>query len=307
MISPFNLILKDCMITNVKIMNIAQRAKHMYKTYAIPKKNGGRRIIDHPAKPLKAIQRSIVSAVLRDLPVHQSCTAYEPGRSALLNAQTHQDSRYFYQLDFKDFFHSIKHRNVSAFLESSTRLDTEESEIISMICCKGDHLVIGAPSSPILSNRIMFRFDSEATIISQSLGCIYTRYSDDITISTKNDTTAINECIRALIDFIGSPDNNWLRINEAKTRHSSLKRRVAVTGYNITNDHRPVVPRSYKRTVRALIHKAIICNNDEIELDKVLGMVAYIEGSEPGFIESLKGKYGPEVINRLRKHNTTGH
>src|SRR5690606_27674917 len=45
-------------------------------------------------------------------------------------------------------------------------------------------LSIGAPSSPLISNFIMFKFDDELNAECKKRGVKYTRYADDLTFST---------------------------------------------------------------------------------------------------------------------------
>jgi RNA-directed DNA polymerase len=52
------------------INSLARGASHAYKTYTIPKRGGGERLIEHPSKQLKALQRWYLEYVLPGFPVH---------------------------------------------------------------------------------------------------------------------------------------------------------------------------------------------------------------------------------------------
>jgi len=49
------------------------------------------------------------------------------------------------------------------------------------------HLPQGAPTSPMLANLAMKRFDQIVTKISADRGLIYSRYADDLSFSTENE------------------------------------------------------------------------------------------------------------------------
>ena len=55
---------------------IIASAPKRYKQYAIPKRDGGLRIIAQPSRELKLLQRLLTDQWLKSLPVHICATAY---------------------------------------------------------------------------------------------------------------------------------------------------------------------------------------------------------------------------------------
>jgi RNA-directed DNA polymerase len=145
---------------------VARTASHRYKTYSIPKKNGGLRTIHHPARELKLMQSWLVEKVFARFPVHRAATAYKKGASILLNATRHKKNNYLLKVDFENFFPSITGPDIVQLFQKSTLAGTRrifslpEVEFIRQIVCRGDRLTIGAPSSPMISNIVMFEFDN---------------------------------------------------------------------------------------------------------------------------------------------------
>src|SRR5205823_9973041 len=56
---------------------------------------------------------------------------------------------------------------------------------LAQLCTYNGRLPQGAPTSPILSNMICFKMDREILALARAHRCTYTRYADDITISTR--------------------------------------------------------------------------------------------------------------------------
>jgi len=96
---------------------IVRTADHRYKLYTIPKRAGGVRLIEHPARELKFLQRWIVSNIFSHAKIHDTATAYHIGASARRNAELHTTARYFLKLDFEEFFPSILIGDVATLLE----------------------------------------------------------------------------------------------------------------------------------------------------------------------------------------------
>lgn len=71
---------------------IALRAPYTYKTYTIPKKNGGARVISQPARETKYIQSWLIENIFKKLPVHSAAAAYVKGASIKKNASAHKDN-----------------------------------------------------------------------------------------------------------------------------------------------------------------------------------------------------------------------
>src|SRR5262245_32324172 len=112
---------------------ISLTASHRYKSYEIPKANGGSRTIHHPSRALKGIQRWINRYLFRRFPIHSAATAYVRGGSIRQNAIAHVDSDFSLRMDFKDFFPSFSQKHVASFLSSTNEkfnLDLNESDIL---------------------------------------------------------------------------------------------------------------------------------------------------------------------------------
>ena len=145
------------------------------------------------------------------------------------------------RIDFKGFFPSIVARDVERVLRQelfgAMRLSDEDVELITKLVCKDRALTIGAPSSPVLSNAIMYEFDAHWAQRARQSGIVYSRYADDLYFSTNtpNILAGTLEDIRA---FVAQQQSPLLSINDKKSVYTSRKRHRMVTGLVLTPDRR---------------------------------------------------------------------
>lgn len=290
-------------VSQPRLKFIQQKASVMYKTYPIPKRNGKDRIISQPTPELKAIQRWVVRSVLNRLPVSKYATAYQKGSSIRKNAKAHAGSSFTLHMDFSDFFPSFSSQNVSEFLSAATELTTQDIEFCTAIVSRRGALTIGAPSSPAVTNALMYSFDVEVAKWCAAQGLVYTRYADDINISSfgPGKLSDVEHFIRGVSARFTYGN---LRINEEKTAHLSRKYRRSITGVNLTPEGGLSIGRARKREIKHFVH---LFKSGLLAEDlrwRIGGLIAFASDVEPNFVLSLKKKYGSEVIEELLHQNT---
>lgn len=291
-------------IPRSKLISLSESASRRYKVYTIPKRTGGERTIEHPSRELKAIQRWIVQVLFSRFPVHEAATAYRKGTGIRVNAERHRLTLYTNRFDFSNFFPSFSKSRVLHFVSGHAErlgidLSAEDLEFVGNIVCRNGKLTIGAPSSPAITNSMMFEFDKQLDKECRRRNLIFTRYADDIFVSafTPNQLDkigpVITECKRN-IPYLR------LRLNHQKTAYLSKKYRRTITGVVITPQHSLSIGRHRKREIKSLIHDWI---KDDIDATKLLylkGLFAFAIDIEPDFETRLERKYGPERIRALK-------
>ncbi len=92
--------------------------------------------------------------------ISSNATAYIKKKNISYNVNRHQGNNYFFTTDFKNFFPSISKINIKNELTTILNKETKLSiiYILEIIFYKGK-LQYGFPTSPIISNLIMKRFD----------------------------------------------------------------------------------------------------------------------------------------------------
>ncbi|MCC7595911.1 RNA-directed DNA polymerase [Janthinobacterium sp. FW305-129] len=295
-------------ISTTQLDRIIQRSPFTYKIYTIKKRSGGYRTIAQPAKETKFIQNWLIENIFSTFPVHECASAYKNGASILKNAELHKKGEFLSKYDFKDFFSSIKVKDLVLFFTHQLAHRFSKLDILRMaqISCvrhtelSGLCLSIGAPSSPILSNAIMYDFDAKIYEWCNKNNISYSRYADDLTFST-NELGRSDEITSLVNAAILENKIVKLQINKKKTVHLSKKYQRRITGLIITNSNIVSIGRSRKREISTLIHKFSLNMLSDDEKYRLQGLLGFSKNIEPLFIERMNVKYGKDLINQIFK------
>lgn len=234
-----------------------------YKTFTLPKKTGGERTISTPISALKIIQWKLNQVLTAVYEVKPSAHGFVPGKNIVTNAKAHAGKRFVLNLDLEDFFGSINFGRVRGLLmKAPYNLPPNVATVLAQICCHEDKLPQGAPTSPIITNMLCAKMDSQLQRLAKECRATYTRYADDITFSTtlKTFPDALAYAIETedgdklllgdrLLEIIAA---NGFTINEKKVRLQVRSNHQEVTG--LTTNEFPNVKRTYVRQIRAMLH-----------------------------------------------------
>lgn len=217
--------------TEVKVLRrlIGRKENSAYKTFLLaktpknPLQDRGYRTISVPRSDLKAIQRWISDNILARQSPNSASKAYSPNCKLVDAVEVHLRCRWLIKLDLRAFFDSISEIPVYRVFRQIGYQPLVAFEL-SRLCTRlgkpthwrnhpkwllqtsrsfsiGDygtprigHLPQGAPTSPMLSNLVMRDFDEHMTILAASKGFRYSRYADDLALSTTNRNTSRAEC-----------------------------------------------------------------------------------------------------------------
>jgi RNA-directed DNA polymerase len=240
-----------------------------YAKFNIAKKSGGLREIRSPAKALKLIQKKLnqgLHCVYQPRnAVHGFVTSGNSSapRSIVSNARLHVGARYVLNIDLKEFFPSINFGRVRGmFMGKPYGLDPEAATVLAQICCFENGLPQGAPTSPTVSNMICAKLDADLQKLAQRYNCLYSRYADDLTFSTR--ASSFPKSLARIVtgesgqetvvggELEKAVNGNGFHINPLKTRLQTRIRRQEVTG--LTVNQFPNVKRRYVNQVRAMLH-----------------------------------------------------
>jgi RNA-directed DNA polymerase len=295
----------DLLLTEDRLDKIIRSAPHRYKVYPIIKKSGkGVRIIAQPAREVKNIQYWVISNVFPSFPVHECAKAYIRGSNIMSNCSIHASHPYLLKLDFKDFFPSIKGNDFKKYAGETLAISESDLDRLTRLlfwCPKKQkdlQLSIGAPSSPHLSNALMYGFDFEMYNYCSKEHIAYTRYADDLTFSMQ-DKSLRASVLHKVNEVLARLPYPKLTINEQKTMYCSKANRRLITGLVIANDGKVSLGHAKKRLIRAMFHNFHNGKLSDKEAQKMFGLIAFAHGIEPEFVLRLQKRYNQKANSIL--------
>lgn len=234
-----------------------------YKSFQIPKKKAGSfRTITEPNPGLKIIQHKLKTILDKIYKPRCSVHGFLSEHSIITNAKRHRSNgrlRYVLNVDIEEFFPSIHFGRVRGlFLKHPYNLAPNIATLIAQICCYQNGLPQGSPTSPVIANMICNKLDSQLQRLAQSHKCTYTRYADDITISTtlrhfpKEIALTHDKKVTLGQELTHIFDENGFKINETKIKLCGQNKRQEITGVIVNRFTN--VNRRYIKQIRAMLH-----------------------------------------------------
>ena len=278
--------------------------REYYKKVRIPKKRLGEyRELHVPSPEVKLVQHYLCDKYFLNLNVHSAATAYIKGKSILDNVIKHSGNKSFLFLDVTDFFNSIDFEILYEIIlnQKNNKLSSDNLRFALMLCSYKKEFVQGCVTSPILSNIYMYYFDEKISqLVKQLNNGVYTRYSDDITISSKDKIPSefINVVERYLIEL-------KLSLNKKKCHYSSYIDNVIVTGLRIKKDGTVSLNTEFKKNLKNKMYHALKNPNVDISIiEQLLGLMSYLKMIDSYYYNVINLKYSDGnslAIDRLKR------
>lgn len=322
------------------------RPENQYIKFTIPKKSGGVREINAPTEKLKSLQSSLSTLLLdcideinkvkfpnselnkaRDKNSksnnHETLKIKVPNadtkqpslshgfvrkRSIITNAMMHIGQKNVLNIDLEDFFDSFNFPRVRGFFikNGNFKLDPHIATVIAQIACFDNKLPQGSPCSPVITNLITHALDIRLAALAEKNSCIYTRYADDITFSSReavfprkimrldSGEYAAGKKLRNEVKRAG------FSINDKKTRIQFKDSRQDVTGLVV--NQKPSVKKEYWRTAKSQCHSLFRTGSftKKVSGEDVDGNINELEG-QLNFIDQV------DSYNRLRQKPPLNH
>jgi retron-type reverse transcriptase len=234
-----------------------------YVHYQIPKKNGSFRDISVPPKPISILQKKL-KVVLDEIYHPKNCVSgFVKERSIVYGAERHKKkSKWILNIDLQDYYPSINFGRIRG-LFISIGIGPKAASVLSHLVTCNQTLPQGASTSPVIANMISLALDNRIMHLCSKYMLRYTRYADDITLSSSQRTfptpiastegtgllpanVVIGSILREVIESSG------FVINSMKTRLYNQFVRQEVTG--LTVNEFVNVKRGFIRQIRAMIN-----------------------------------------------------
>lgn len=297
-------LLKSLPFVETELDLLIWSAPQRYKTYFIKKRHPGQyREVSQPTPEIKLLQRWLVERVLRKFPVHACAKAYKCGSGLIENVQPHSNHRFLLKIDFENFFPSIKAEHFFSFSTDAGETE-EDSNLMCQVLFKRTkgmrslNLAIGAPSSPHLSNILLYKLDSAISEAANKENITYTRYADDLSFST-SEPGMLTTFEKKIPDLINKNCEIPLRLNRQKTVHASKKNGRRITGLVITPQGTISIGLDRKKLLRAQIYRFSKGELSDDSTQSLKGYLAYLASVESDHLVRLARYYGTDIMHQL--------
>ena len=274
--------------------------KH-YRNIFIPKHDGSKRKLSIPDLILKRVQRSIADNILADYPISRYAMAYTKGSSVQKNASLHVGKQKILKLDVDGFFDHLTYARVKDCVFCKENYSEPIRILLTMLCYYKESLPQGAPTSPAITNIIMYDFDEKIGKYCGENNISYSRYCDDITFSGDFNEKAVIFVVKDELRKLG------LFLKSRKTAVIPNTKRQTVTG--IVVNEKIGLTKEYKNKIRQEIYyikkygidghlSKIGCQDKQYYLNSLKGRVAFVLQTVPNDEEFLRYK---EFLKNMKK------
>lgn len=165
------------------------------------------------------------------------------------------------------------------------------------------YLPQGAPTSPMLSNLAMRELDEILMQIGLRYGLYYSRYSDDMTFSTRSTKFSRSRAKDLILEVRNSITAAGLRLNGGKTTIVPPGSRKVVLGL-LVDGGQPALSREFRSLLRQHLHYlekfGPIAHAQVRNFDTVSGMRRHIRGLID-FANMVDRSYASPLLDRFKK------
>lgn len=289
-----------------------------YEKIVIKKRKKKRELIKYrdtnEGEKAREIHEAIMKALLAQYTPDSHSYAYQKGKSIRNCVEEHLWGRGFVKYDIKKFFNSITISNAVDAVIREMGIDIRYKTFVSMIlkgCFWGEELPLGLVSSPVISDICMKEFDEKVSEKLEHLGLKYTRYADDILISSLEH---ISEELYASIDSIvkNNLEKVGLVLNEEKKQYINFDEShsfIRYLGINIVKGENANFLSVGKKYIYDVAKEYMLyeqenrarSNEDVLSADMFYQRIRLI--GKIGFIRQIEGEQGIiRLEERLKKY-----
>jgi len=310
---------------------VGRKDYESYKKFSIKKRSGGRRFIHVPAPKLMYVQRWINTHILKKVPTHPASFAFAEGGSILKCANRHSGAKWLIKMDIMGFFESISEIQVFRVFQglgyqplvafelarictAPVRDQSPRKHIPSWKVRKPNeaihsynagilgYLPQGAATSPMLSNLVMREIDEKIQLVAKKYQLIYTRYSDDLTFSTRQKVFGRNNANLFIEEISKILAVSGFKPQHRKTNIVPPGSRKIVLGLQVDGDQ-PKLRKEFKDLLRQHMYylekHGVVEHAGKREFDSIWGMKCHIRGLID-FANMIEPEYANQCLERFR-------
>ena len=237
------------------LLSIAQAPRGYYRRIPIKRKGKVRETWDALA-PLKSIQARIQCLILRKVMypryLQGGIRDKEQARDFVSNASLHCHRRIVISEDIENFFPSVSSDLIRDLWISLFHFPDRIAHVLTGLTTLEGYLPQGAKTSSYLANLALWRTEPGLVESLRRQGFTYSRYVDDITLSTDRRLTGseISKVVRQIARMC-SPLG--FRLKRSKHSVTTSGNRMSTTGLMV--NRRASLPKEVRSQTRALVYQ----------------------------------------------------
>lgn len=288
-------------ISEAGLRSIALHASQLYVgPIPKPKKDSTKvRYVFDTRNPLKQLLKRINNVIFKRVNYPSYLTGSLPSKDFIQNVAIHVGAKQVVTEDIKNFFDNITSRHVFQIWHQFFGFGEEVAEQLTLLTTKDGKVCQGTPTSSYLANLVFW--DREPVLFKKlaQRGIRYSRYVDDITISSDCKMTEEDKhwAIAQIYGMIGSAG-----FKAQRTKHSACTARTAITimGLNANTPSSPTIPQKERANIRAIVFQleqqfaqGKVCQEFKLDIARAVGKV--------GRLKRLHPREGEKLMNQLQK------
>jgi len=284
-----------------QLLNIADRSAELYRPgKAFTKGDGSVRQTHNAADPLKHVHRRIKNRLLLQVeypPYLKGSLANSPTvvRGTKGHIHPHLACSVALSEDIENFFPSISACEVEQIWKTIFAFTPEVAALLTELTTHNGYVPQGWIPSSHIANMALWRKERGIVAWCAANGFEYTRYVDDIVISSKYPISneLLTECVRSVHQMLCGSGYKMKRSKHSLSRDGSAK---TICGQNIDRG-RPTLPKQVRAKIRAAVnHCERMVDNDEPSeainerIRSVQGRLAYMSSFHPAEASKLSAR-----------------
>ena len=269
-----------------------------YVTRVITKPDGSKRKTYDVKPELKRIHERIKTKFFKAVSYPPFLHGSLKGKDYISNIEEHTNKKVIISEDVSNFFPSLSKKVIHEVWVGVFGFSNDVSNILSELVTHNGFLVQGAKPSSYLSNLVLWNREAELALYFKDKGYTYTRYVDDITVSseknlTKTEMSEIIKKVYLLLRTVG------VKPNRKKHQVMPNGKRQNVHRINV-NSGSPSLPKQERAKIKSAVfecekqHKQTANTSQYVKLyNQTMGRVNNMKRMHP--------KEGADLRLRLYK------
>ena len=238
------------------ILRLIAESPHKYYRYIPIKRKGKVRETWDALPPLKSVQARIQCLILRKVKypdyLQGGIRDEEQARDFVSNASLHCGRRIVISEDIANFFPSTRSDLIYDLWRSLFHFPDHIARVLTGLTTLEGYLPQGAKTSSYLANLVLWRTEARLVEWLRRNGFTYSRYIDDITLSTDRSLTR-KETAEVFRQIAGMCSPLGFRLKRSKHGLTTNGNRMCTTGLIV--NRQVGLPKEYRSQTRASVHQ----------------------------------------------------